>query len=97
MTAALTFVSSMKPGTAGTTYGGKLGIQMLSEPHLPGLTLAYNQAIGIVWSNHSLVKLKLYIYVYLSIPHRISLFIHLFDYLSWLSNGIESAPCSSSI
>ena len=32
------------------------------------------------------------IYVYLSIPHRISLFIHLFDYLSWLSNGIESAP-----
>lgn len=30
------------------------------------------------------------IYVYLSIPHRISLFIHLFDYLSWLSNGIES-------
>ena len=37
------------------------------------------------------------IYVYLSIPHRISLFIHLFDYLSWLSNGIESAPCSSSI
>ena len=37
------------------------------------------------------------IYVYLSIPHRISLFIHLFDYLSWLSNGIESAPWSSSI
>ena len=58
MTAALTFVSSMKPGTAGTTYGGKLGIQMLSEPHLPGLTLAYNQAIGTVWSNHSLVKLE---------------------------------------
>ena len=37
------------------------------------------------------------IYVYLSIPHRISFFIHLFDYLSWLSNGIESAPWSSSI
>ena len=48
MPAALTFVSSMKPGTAGTTYGGKLGIQMLSEPHLSGLTLAYNQAIGVV-------------------------------------------------
>lgn len=48
MTAALNFVSSMKPGTAGTTYGGKLGIQMLSEPHLSGLTLAYNQAIGVV-------------------------------------------------
>lgn len=37
------------------------------------------------------------IYVYLSIPHRISLFIHLFDYLSWLSNGIESVPWRSSI
>lgn len=48
MTAALTFVSSMKPDTAGTTYGGKLGIQMLSEPYLSGLTLAYNQAIGTV-------------------------------------------------
>ena len=41
MTAVVTFVSSVKAATAGTTCKGKVDTQMLSEPHLPGPFLAY--------------------------------------------------------
>ena len=36
-----TSVSSVKAATAGTTCKGKVDTQMLSEPHLPGLIVAY--------------------------------------------------------
>ena len=36
MTAVVTFVSSVKAATAGTTCKGKVDTQMLSEPHYQG-------------------------------------------------------------
>ena len=41
MTAVVTFVSSVKAATAGTTCKGKVDTQILSEPHLPELIVAY--------------------------------------------------------
>ena len=41
MTAVVTFVSSVKAATAGTTCKGKVDTQILSEAHLPELIVAY--------------------------------------------------------
>ena len=45
-TAVQTFVSSVKAATTGTICKGKVGIQMLSEPHLPRLFVAYKRRKG---------------------------------------------------
>ena len=69
----MTFVSSVKAATAGTTCMGKVDTQMLSGPHLVGLIVAYRcgafykeeeasktyQAFRTVWSNHSLIKIDI--------------------------------------
>ena len=41
MTAVVTFVSSVRAATTGTTCKEKVDTQMLSGPHLPGPIIAY--------------------------------------------------------
>ena len=78
MTAVVTFVSSVRAATTGTTCKEKVDTQMLSGPHLPGPIVAYkcgafSKAFRTVRSNHSLIKIDL---IHLLIP------INLLTYLS---------------
>ena len=93
MTAVVTFVSSVKAATAGTTCKEKVDTQMLSEPHLPGPIVAYKcgafskkeeasityQAFRTVWSNHSLIKIDIiHLLILINLPTYLSIDLYIF-------------------
>ena len=95
MTAVVTFVSSVKAATAGTTCKGKVDTQMLSEPHLPGSFVAYKcgtffkkeeasktyQAFRTVWSNYSLIKIDIiYLLILINLPTYLSIDLYIFKF-----------------
>ena len=94
MTAVVTFVSSVKAATAGTTCKGKVDTQMLSEPHLPGPFVAYKcgtfkkeeasityQAFRTVWSNHSLIKIDIiHLLILINLPTYLSIDLYIFKF-----------------
>ena len=94
MTAVVTFVSSVKAATTGTTCKGKVDTQMLSGPHLPGLFVAYKfgtfkkeeasktyQAFRTVWSNHSLIKIDIiHLLILINLPTYLSIDLYIFKF-----------------
>ena len=95
-TAVVTFVSSVKAATAGTTCMGKVDTQMLSGPHLPGLFVAYkcgafykkeeasktSQAFRTVWSNHFLIKIDIiHLLILINPPTHLSIDLYIFKFI----------------
>ena len=69
---------------------GKVGIQMLSEPHLPGLFVAYKgeeasktfQAFRTVWSNNSLINIDIiHLLILINPPTYLSIDLYIFKFI----------------
>ena len=96
MTAVVTFVSSVRAATTGTTCKEKVETQMLSGPHFPGPIVAYKcgafskkeeasktySAFRTVWSNHSLIKIDLiHLLIPINLPTYLSIDLYIFKFI----------------